>query len=149
GDPWRARGVGFLAIAAGTLYMAAVAVVMWAVPGAIASIYLDPADPANGPALALAVHLLAIAAVFQVVDGIQVIAAGALRGLKDTTAPLLVGLLCFWAIGLGGGYVLAFRWGGGGPGLWWAVALGLAVASVLLTWRFARRTAALLRPPGA
>jgi MATE family multidrug resistance protein len=149
GDPLRARGVGLLAIGAGTLYMAGVAVVMWAAPAAIASIYLDAADPTNAGALALAVHLLAIAAVFQVVDGIQVIATGALRGLRDTTASLIVGLLCFWLIGLGGGYVLAFPLRGGGPGLWWAVALGLAVAALLLTWRFVRRTAALLRPHAA
>ncbi len=145
----RARGIGVLAMTVGMAYMGAVAVVMWAAPRTIAALYLDRADPANADTLALAVLLLGIAAVFQVVDGIQVIAGGALRGLKDTTLPLLVGLVCFWAIGLGGGWLLAFRLRLGGPGLWWGVALGLAVAAGLLGWRFALRTRAPSRLAGA
>lgn len=145
GEVRRARGVGFLAIGVGTVYMAVVAVVMWALPETITAIYLDTAAPDNAGVLSLAVTLLGIAAVFQVVDGIQAIAAGALRGLKDTMGPLYVGLLCFWGIGFGGGWLLAFPLGWGGPGLWWAVAGGLAVAAVLLVWRFAHRANLLLR----
>lgn len=144
GDPRRARGIGFLAIGSGTIYMAAVAVVMWTLPETITGIYLDTAAPENAGVLSLAVTLLGIAAVFQVVDGIQAIAAGALRGLKDAMGPLYVGLLCFWGIGFGGGWLLAFPLGLGGPGLWWAVAGGLAVAAVLLVWRFAHRADRLL-----
>ncbi|MBX6322119.1 MAG: hypothetical protein IRY94_09855 [Rhodospirillaceae bacterium] len=145
----RASRIGFLAIGLGMLYMAAVAVVMCSAPFDTAALYLDPADPASAEAPARAALLLGIAAVFQVVDGVQVIAVGALRGLKDAALPLLVGLACFRAIGLGGGWLLAFRLGLGGPGLWWGVALGLAVAAVLLGWRFAHRTREPARPAGA
>jgi MATE family multidrug resistance protein len=69
-------------------------------------------------------------------DGAQVIAAGALRGLKDTALPLFAGILGYWVVGLGSGYWLAFRLGYGARGLWWGLAMGLAVAAALLTSRF-------------
>lgn len=145
GEPRRARGIGFLAIGVAGIYMAVVAVIMWALPVTITGIYLDTGAAENAPVLSLAVSLLGIAAVFQVVDGVQALAAGALRGLRDTVVPLLVVLLCFWGFGLGGGWLFAFPLGLGGLGLWWAAALGLAVTAVLLTWRFAHRTAVLVR----
>ncbi|HLB79182.1 MAG TPA: MATE family efflux transporter [Dongiaceae bacterium] len=140
-----ARQAGRLGIVAVALFMAVMAVVMWTAPEAIVSLFLDTADPENAKVLALAAVLLGIAAVFQIVDGVQVIAAGALRGLKDTTAPLLVGLLGYWGVGLTAGWLLAFPFGLAGPGLWLGVAFGLAVAAVLLSWRFHARTGALLR----
>jgi MATE family multidrug resistance protein len=73
---------------------------------------------------------------FQIADGIQVTAAGALRGLKDTKIPLLIGILAYWGIGLTCGYTLGIVFGFGGVGLWWGFAIGLAVAAGILTWRF-------------
>ena len=141
-----ARQAGYLSILLGAAFMALVSVVMWLFPEAIAAVYLDTGDPANADTLALAAVLLAITAVFQIVDGIQVVATGALRGLKDTTVPFLIGLLGYWIVGLGAGYLLAFPLGMGGPGLFWGVALGLATAASLLAWRFRRRTMAQARP---
>ncbi|MEX0697749.1 MAG: MATE family efflux transporter [Dongiaceae bacterium] len=140
-----ARQAGRLGIVLGAAFMAVMAAAMWTAPDAIVALFLDTADPANAEVLALAAVLLGIAAVFQIVDGVQVIAVGALRGLRDTTAPLLVGLLGYWGVGLTGGWLLAFPLGMGGPGLWLGVAFGLAVAAVLLSWRFQARTGALMR----
>jgi MATE family multidrug resistance protein len=67
-----------------------------------------------------------------------VTAAGALRGLKDTRAPMLLALLAYWGIGLPTGWLLAFGLGRGGPGLWTGLVLGLAAAAALLALRFAR-----------
>ncbi|MBW4652049.1 MAG: MATE family efflux transporter [Kaiparowitsia implicata GSE-PSE-MK54-09C] len=131
-----ARLAGYIGIGMGCLFMMLTAVVFWTVPEAIVSLYLDVDDPANQPVVALAQKLLAIAAMFQVVDGIQVTAAGALRGLKDTRIPMMIGIVAYWGVGLTSGYVLGVWLGFGGEGLWWGLAIGLAVAAVVLTWRF-------------
>ena len=83
----------------------------------------------------LATTLLGIAGFFQVFDGIQVSTAGALRGLKDTRAPMLIGFFSYWAVGLGTGYVLAFRVELAAVGLWWGLVVGLLFASLLLLAR--------------
>ena len=87
--------------------------------------------------------LLGIAAVFQLFDGVQVSASGALRGLKDTRRPMLVCVVAYWVIGLPGGAALGFGAGAGAPGLWWGLVLGLTAAAALLTWRFLRLTRGL------
>uniref|UniRef100_A0ACD5H082 MATE family efflux transporter n=2 Tax=Desertifilum tharense IPPAS B-1220 TaxID=1781255 RepID=A0ACD5H082_9CYAN len=86
--------------------------------------------------MSAAIPLLGVAAIFQIVDGIQVIAGGALRGLKDTRIPMLIGIFAYWCIGFTGGYLLGLRLGWGGVGLWLGLALGLGCAAAILTWRF-------------
>ncbi|PSN19807.1 MATE family efflux transporter [filamentous cyanobacterium CCP5] len=133
-----ARRAGQVAIAVGGCFMGAMALVMWLVPGAIVALYIDIQQPANQAVVAMAKTLLGVAAVFQIVDGIQVTAAGALRGLKDTRIPLLIGVIAYWCIGLLVGYGLAY-WGNlGGIGLWWGLAVGLLFAAITLSWRFNR-----------
>lgn len=150
-DVGAARRAGFIAMGAGGAYMIPVGLAMWLLPEAIAAIYLDTGDPANAEVLAVARGLLSIAAVFLVVDGVQLIAAGALRGLKDTAVPFAIGLVGYWLIGLAGGYLLAFEAGYGAFGLWWGLAAGLGAAAVPLVWRFHRLTRAPLgqRAPAA
>jgi len=87
---------------------------------------------------ALAAQLLVLAAIFQLSDGIQVTAGGALRGLKDTTMPMIITVLAYWAIGMPVGYWLAFHQGLGARGMWIGLAAGLTAAAVLLTLRFLR-----------
>ena len=119
-------------------------------PRSVIALYLDTADPANADVISLAVTLLGVAAVFQVFDGVQVAAAGALRGLKDTRVPMLIGFLSYWVIGLSSGYVFGFVLGWGASGLWWGLVVGLATAAMLLLRRFRRRTRLLeagLLPP--
>ena len=88
---------------------------------------------------ALAVQLLLLAALFQFVDGAQVVGAGMLRGLKDTRMPMLFAGLGYWAIGVPAGVALAFGAGLGAPGLWIGLAIGLASVAVLMLLRWARR----------
>jgi len=90
----------------------------------------------------IARRLLVIAALFQVFYGMQVIAAGVLRGYRDTMVPMLLATFGYWGVGFAGCWLLAFPLGYGAVGLWWGLALGLAVVAVLLTLRFH-----LLAPP--
>lgn len=143
-----ARRAGWLGIAIGAAYTIVAGVLMWTLARPIATLYLDPQDPAYDAVLSLATVLLGLAGLFHVVDGTQVIAAGALRGLKDTRTPFLIGAIGYWVIGFCGGYVLAFPAGFGPLGLWWGMAAGLAVAALLLTVRFHARTRAMPRPAG-
>ncbi|HEY0526865.1 MAG TPA: MATE family efflux transporter [Stellaceae bacterium] len=143
GRPAEARRAGFVAIGLGGGFMTLTGVAMLAAPRAIIGLYLDPGDPGNAETIRIAVTLLFVAAVFQIADGVQAVAAGGLRGLRDTRTPMLLAAFGYWGIGFTSGYALAFRFGGGAPGLWWGLAIGLAVVAVLLTLRFHRRTRAV------
>src|ERR1700756_607612 len=105
GAPAAARGAAVVALALGVAYMAVMAVVLVAAPRAIASIYVDIDAPANHGLVGIALYLLVIAAVFQIFDGMQAIAAGALRGYRDTTIPLLLAVVGYWVVGFTGGCV--------------------------------------------
>ena len=132
---WRAACV---ALAVGVSFMAAAAIVLWSVPRSIVGIYLDVDAAANRDVVAIATRLLLIAALFQVFDGTQTVAAGALRGYKDTAMPMLIAGIGYWGIGFVGGWLLAFPLGYGAVGLWWGLALGLAVVAILLGVRLFR-----------
>lgn len=136
GNAKGARRAGYVGIAMGGLFMAFAAVLFWMMPVRIVSLYLNINNPANVAVAKLAKTLLGVAAIFQIVDGIQINAAGALRGLKDTRVPMVIGIVAYWCIGLTGGYILGIKLGFGGVGLWWGLAIGLAVAAIVLTWRF-------------
>jgi MATE family multidrug resistance protein len=136
-----ARLAGLVAIALGIAFMSVAAVALWTFPQAIIAAYVDTANPANRPLVEIARRLLAIAAVFQVFDGIQTVAAGALRGHRDTLIPMLLAATGYCGAGLLGGWIFAFPLGYGPIGLWWGLALGLAVVAALLTLRLRRLTA--------
>jgi len=104
----------------------------------LAAMYLDTSRPDAAQVLAYAGPLIVIAGAFQLVDGVQALAAGMLRGLKDTTVPMILALVSYWAIGFVAAYLLAFHAGFGGVGVWYGFVLGLAAASISLTWRFFR-----------
>jgi MATE family multidrug resistance protein len=133
-----ARRAGFVAIALGIGFMSAAAVVLWSFPQAIVSAYADTTDPENRALVDIARRLLAIAAVFQVFDGMQTIAAGALRGYRDTFVPMVLAAAGYWGAGFIGGWIFAFPLGHGAVGLWWGLALGLAIVAALLTLRLCR-----------
>jgi len=132
---WRAACV---ALALGVSFMVAAAIVLWSVPRAIIAIYLDVGAAANRDVVAIATRLMFIAALFQVFDGTQTVAAGALRGYKDTAIPMVIAGISYWGIGFVGGWLLAFPLGYGAIGLWWGLALGLAVVAILLGMRLFR-----------
>lgn len=106
------------------------------IPNQIVGLYLDVSQPDTADVAALAKTLLIIAALFQMIDGAQVTAAGALRGLKDTQVPMLIGIMAHWVIGLPVSYVLGMQLGFGVVGLWLGVATGLSIAAIVLIWRF-------------
>jgi MATE family multidrug resistance protein len=140
----RARRTGFTALVLGIAFMSVMSAGIWFFGQAVFSLYLDPADPQFDEVLALGTQLLAMAALFQVFDGAQVVAACALRGLKDMRASLLAAALGYWGLGLPIGIGFAFGLGYGPIGLWWGFVGGLVVVSVLLSWRFHRRTAQMI-----
>ncbi len=142
GRPFAARRAGFVALALGIGFMAAAALLMLMIPQSIIAVYVDTADPANRELVLIARHLIVIAAIFQVFDGMQTIAVGALRGYQDTVMPLLLASLGYWGVGFLGGWLFAFPLGYGAVGLWWGLALGLATVAILLTLRLH-----LLMPP--
>jgi multidrug resistance protein, MATE family len=83
----------------------------------------------------LAVQLMFLAGIFQISDGIQVVAAGALRGLKDTQLPMYITAFAYWGVGFPLAWALGFGIGWGGPGLWIGFIAGLTMAAILLNWR--------------
>ena len=104
---------------------------MFLFPEWIVHIYTDDALVAP-----LAVSLLFYAAIFQYPDGLQMVAAGILRGYKDTRMPMLYMVISFWIIGMTLGYNLTFGQGMGPAGMWVGMIAGLTVAAVLMLRRF-------------
>lgn len=131
---------GFVGIGLSVAFMTAAAILFWAAPRSVISLYLDLGSPDNAPVIDIAVTLLGIAAVFQVFDGVQVSAMGALRGLKDTKTPMMLAMVSYWPVGLSAAYGLAFVLDLAEVGLWWGLVLGLGSAAILLTIRFFRQT---------
>jgi MATE family multidrug resistance protein len=131
---------GFTGMGISVTFMCATALLFFFAPRWLVSLYLEMDVPANQAVIALAVKLLALAALFQIVDGIQVVALAALRGMKDTRVPMVLAVISYWGFGLVIGYVLAFKFGQGETGLWWGLVLGLAAASILLTRRFYKKS---------
>lgn len=130
---------GWTAFVIGVGFMAAMGLLMIAFPHALVGLFLDPAEPANAAVIPLAVSFLAVAALFQIVDGAQAVGAGMLRGLHDTKVPMLYAAFGYWIIGLGVGVGLGFGLGWQGVGIWAGLAAGLAVVSVLMIGRWMRR----------
>ena len=139
GDRAGVARAGWTTFVIGTGFMCVMAAVLLAVPRALVSAFIDVHDPANAEVVGLAVSFLAIAALFQVVDGAQAVGAGMLRGLHDTAWPMAYALFGYWVVGIGIGVWLTFYRDMGGIGVWIGLASGLAVVSVLMMTRWARR----------
>jgi MATE family multidrug resistance protein len=146
GDAQAIRRAGWVAVALGVGFMTLTALTMLLLPRLLISAFIDPLDPQNARVVELTVLFLAIAALFQIADGLQVVGAGMLRGLHDTRVPMLYALLGYWGIGFTSGVVLAFVVGLGGVGIWIGLASGLAVVAGLVIRRWTRRGALGLVP---
>ena len=107
-------------------------------PEPLIAVFLEDGDPDAPAIIATGIGLLAVAALFQLVDGAQVIALGLLRGVQDTRQPMIIAALSYWAVGIPASYVLGFPLGLGGVGIWLGLVAGLACAGVLLMLRFWR-----------
>lgn len=139
GDRAGVGRAGWMTIVLGVGFMAVMALLLLVFPKLLIGIFIDTGDAANANVIALATSFLAIAALFQIVDGAQVVGAGVLRGLQDTRWPMLFALFGYWVVGIGVGIVLAFQFGMDGLGIWIGLASGLAVVAVLMIARWMRR----------
>jgi len=143
-----ASRAGWTAIFLGAGFMALMAVAFWTVPYYIVRAYTP--DPV---VIQSASVLLFVAAFFQLFDGLQTVAVGALRGAGNTRTAMLCHLIAYWVIGLPLGYYLCFHEGWGAPGMWTGLCLALILIGVALIyfWRRKERTFAAveIRPAGA
>ncbi len=131
GDPAAARRVGWMGIGLSSAFMSLAAISFVAFPRFFFSLW-----EASPDAVAVGVTLFVAAAVFQLFDGLQVTAIGALRGLGDTRSALYWNFIGYWLIALPIGYVLCFPYGLGALGLWIGFCAGLMVCGVALVWRW-------------
>jgi len=141
GDGSAARRAGWMSIALGVLFMGFAALLFVIAPDALAAVVTDQPE-----VVAAAVPLLAVAAVFQLSDGAQAVALGALRGAGDTRFPLLANLAGHYLVGLPIGVLLAFHFDLGARGLWWGLSAGLTAVALGLILRFAELTSRPMTP---
>ena len=107
-------------------------------PVPLINLFLGAADAFTEDVISLAIPLMMITALFQNVDGAQVIGISVLRGLNDTKWPALLSVGSFWCVGVVSGAIFAFYLDAGPIGLWLGLLLGLTAASLLLGWRMQR-----------
>ena len=129
-----AARAGWTALLFAVLFMSAAAAIFFAMPRLLLRAFTDDVG-----VLDVGVTLLFVAAIFQLFDGVQVVATGALRGLGETRAPMLWNLGGHWFIGLPLGYWLCFVMGFGVTGLWWGLSVGLVICAVALAATWMRR----------
>jgi MATE family multidrug resistance protein len=132
---------GWTALLFGALVMGSAGVVLTLLPDRIVHLYMHDAAVVAGGAL-----LLRIAAVFQLFDGLQVVATGALRGLGDTRSPMLAHLLGYWVVGLPVAYTLCFTRGWGAPGIWVGLSAALILIGTALVLAWGRAIRIAMRP---
>jgi len=142
-NPPAARRAAQVALCCGVVATTATAVLLLLLPTTLMSLFLDAAEPDSAAVIATGVAFLLVAALFQLVDGTQVIAMGILRGLKDTRVPMLIAGFGYWVVGLPLSLLFGFVFDWRGVGIWVGLALGLAAAAVLLVRRVRRQLGGL------
>jgi len=144
-DPRGSRIAGQASMLLAIAFMSCTALTFWFLPGPLIRPFLDN-SPEAAQVLAFASAYLAIAAIFQIFDGLQVTAAHALRGLQDTRVPLLIAFFGYWILAFPTAAVLGLMTPLQGSGVWLGFALGLAAAAILLIRRFMRLTRPISKP---
>ena len=139
-DPHGAAVSGWTALGLSSVFMGGAAVALWLIPGAITRLYTP-----ERAVIVMGVALLRIAAFFELFDGFQVVATGALRGVGDTRSPALAHFTGYWVVGMPLGYLLCFPWGWGVRGLWVGLTLALILAGVWLVIAWQRALIATAR----
>jgi MATE family multidrug resistance protein len=138
-DPAGAGRAGWVAVGIGAGFMSLTACAMVLMPEVLLRIYVDPDAPANAALVGFALQYLVLAAIFQLADGVQAVAAGALRGLQDTRVPMWIAIVSYWVPGIGLSVGLGFFTPLEGTGVWIGLATGLFCAAAGLLWRWNRR----------
>ncbi|MBV9075214.1 MAG: MATE family efflux transporter [Acidobacteria bacterium] len=133
-EPAAAGRAGWTAIAMGAAFMSAAAVVLVVAPKLIVRIFTP-----DRQVMEVGVKLLFVAAAFQLFDGLQTVATGALRGTGETRIPMVSSFIAYWVIGLPLGYYLGFKRHLGAVGLWDGLALGLVLIAAALVWAWQRQ----------
>jgi len=136
GDAPAVRRAGLVAVMLGIVFMSVMTLVVMLERFAIARFFFGEAVESAGVAIDLTATLLMIGSTLFVADGIQTVAAGALRGMNDTRMPLLFAVTGYWLIGFPASYGLAFGAGLGAIGVWIGLSCGTLVYASLLVWRF-------------
>jgi MATE family multidrug resistance protein len=136
-----ARLAGFSGVSMSAMFMAVSALVLLVFRDQIITLYTD--DPV---VTGIALTLLLVAAIFQVVDGIQIAAAGALRAYKDTRIPMVISLFSYWVVAMPLAYLATVTYELPADRIWSAFVVGLLLAAVLLTWRFNRLSKKPVQP---
>jgi MATE family multidrug resistance protein len=149
GDARSAARSGWTAILLGGAFMFCCGVALLAFPRAIGRAFTT-----DRAVIEAAVPLLAAGAAFQLFDGVQVCATGALRGAGDTRTPMLCHLIAYWAVGLPAGYLLCFPLHRGAAGMWTGLSVALILIGVVLLGAWSRKVAGLparvgIAAPGA
>ena len=122
-----------------SLLMALVTIALFVtLPEPLISLFIKSDEPERADILMVGVVLLALAALFQLVDGAQVVALGLLRGVQDARVPMILAAVSYWGIGMPCSYVLGFVLGWEGVGVWLGLVVGLSAAGGALMWRFWR-----------
>jgi multidrug resistance protein, MATE family len=135
GDRALARRRGLIGLELGLAVMACFAALFIVAAGPLAGLFTD-----RDAVIAASIPLLQIAALFQLSDGTQAIASGALRGLGDTRAAFIGNLIGHYGVGLGISLALGLGAGMGAPGLWWGLSAGLTVTAIYVVRRFWTQT---------
>ncbi|NRA53855.1 MAG: MATE family efflux transporter [Gammaproteobacteria bacterium] len=137
GNAIRAKNTGMLGIGFGMIIALFTASIMLAFSSQLTAVFTS--DP---QVTTVALQLIFLAAIFQISDGIQVNANGALRGMKDTKIPMYICTFAYWIVGFPIGYVLAEYFEMGVSGYWIAIITGLTLAAILLALRFIKISSA-------
>lgn len=133
-DHGGAKRAGWVGIGLGAGFMTLSAIVFWTMPGVLAGFYTGDAE-----VVAMASSLLVLAAFFQLFDGIQAVATGALRGLGDTRTPMVAHVVFYWVVGLPLGWWLTYPKGWGAPGFWVGLSLALILIGIVLLAAWQRK----------
>lgn len=121
---------------AGGISIGSIALALWCFPQAPIAIYLHGDKISNAETIQLLHSLLPVAALFYFFFALHFLIHGVLLGFRDTRIPMLSNIFSYWCVGGAGGYVLGFLCGEGATGIWWGLSSGLAIATMLLAFRF-------------
>jgi multidrug resistance protein, MATE family len=130
------RRAGLIAMLIGIAFAAVCTIVVILLRFDIAQLFMGESLGKSDATIALAAELLLIGGTYFITDALQTIAAGALRGLKDTSVPLLFAAISYWLVGFCTAYLLAFHTSLGPPGVWIGLSAGTLVYCALLVIRF-------------
>jgi MATE family multidrug resistance protein len=139
GDRDGVTRAGWTAFGFAVAFMASMSLLMLTAPRTLISVFIDIGDPANAMVVSTAVSFLFWGAIFQIADGAQSVGAGMLRGLQDTSVPMLYAALGYWGFGMPLSLLFAFKLGFGSVGIWIGLAAGLVAVAIVMIRRWTMR----------